>query len=237
MDLFSSNDETQNGDGPETEGWEELAGALQIGIPVYLAPETIKLEGVTYTVYVRGWEDQKYIVTTPPEEGHIASLELSSGMAVTARMLSEGDAIGFRTRVLRILLQPYVLMLLQFPGTIATRHVRSHRRIPLLLLAQLTVSLDEDSAIHYPVAGLVKDLAMGGCCMECDDDMEVGTRLRISFVLPTGETVDGLPAEVMNRRDPGGHKSYGLKFTGEAGTSSLLHIQEFFLSGILDQVQ
>jgi len=214
---------------------QDLLNGLEVGIPLQLMPEKPDSEASGYTVSVRGWDDSRYIVTTlPGRDPH--KFALRPGLVVTARLLAGGAAFGFHTRIMKILHRPVTMMLLQFPTQVAQKEVRAHKRIPVLIITQLVVKPERDGGTEQTGSGTIRDLGEGGCCIECDQGIEVGSKVQFSFVLPNGEPIKDIVAEVMNRRAAGGHNYYGMRFIPESSPESFGRIEQLFKSGVLDRV-
>ena len=211
----------------------DLLSKIEVGLPLQLMPEGHSAKNASYTVYVRGWEEHTYIVTTLPERD-AQKLPLRSGLRVTGRLIAGGIAFGFRTRILEMLHRPVTLMLLKFPANIAYRDIRAHKRIPVFLMAEFVINADKGDSLQKTGAGTLLDLAVGGCCLECDEEINIGTRLQLSFALPSGETVEGITAEVMNQRTQAGRNRCGLRFMVERSPEAAHLIEQFFQSSVPD---
>jgi len=212
-----------------------LLDRLEIGLPLQIMPEKQDSGFPGHTVTVRGWEDLRYIVTTVPERD-MQKFPLRAGLVVTGRLLAGGVAFGFHTRIMDILHRPATMMLLQFPTQVAQKEVRAHKRIPVFVVVQLVVKPEREGQPEQTGSGTMRDLAEGGCCIECDQEIEVGAKVQFSFILPNGESVKDIVAEVMNCRRPGGRRFYGTRFIPESSPEGFARITRFFKSDILDGI-
>ncbi len=209
----------------------DLLNRLEVGLQMQIIPEGRESEAGSHTVQLRGWDDFSYIVATLPKHDS-NKLPLRSGQVVTVRLLVHGTAFGFRTRITELRRRPIELMLLKFPTQVAEKEIRAHKRFQVFIVAELTIHPEGDATAKRTASGRMSDLGLGGCCVVGNDEIEVGTKVQISFSLPNGEAVKGIMADVKNRRTLGGQNHYGMQFTTDSSPESLRKIEQFFESDI-----
>ncbi len=213
-------------------GLRNMLSKLEVGLPLRLLPEGYTSSRDSYEVHLRGWEDFSYILTTMPEYD-AQKPPLRAGLNVTVRLLAHGIAFGFQTRIIEMMHRPVTLMVLRFPAAAAQKGVRAHKRLEVFIVTELTVN-PHDAAAKRTVSGRMRDIAIGGCCVECDEDIDVGTEVQLSFTLPNGDAVEGIAAEVKNRRTPAGRHQYGMQFIPDSSPESVSTIERFFESYVPD---
>jgi len=212
----------------------DLLNGLEVGLPMQILPEGQESEIASHTVHLRGWDDFSYIVTTLPERDSNKP-PLRSGLLVTVRLLVHGTAFGFRTRITDLRRRPLELMLLKFPTQVAEKEIRAHKRVQVFIVAELLIHPEGDATAERTASGRMRDLALGGCCVDSDGEINVGTKVQLSFMLPNGERVKGLEAEVKNRRMAAGRHQYGLQFITDSSPENIHKIEQFFESYVADQ--
>jgi hypothetical protein len=204
----------------------ELAEKLQVGMTMQLKPESGSAQDKVYEVQVRGWDELKYILTSVPERIR-GTTSLRPGLTVTARLLAEGVAFGFRTLIMDIQSRPASLVIMRYPGTIAMKDVRAHKRIAVFLVVTLTAGTDGQVESGECV---MRDLAVGGCCIETDMELIVDTNVDLAFTLPNGKSLQKMASTVRNCREVGGRYAYGLQFLADESPKEAELIKKFFES-------
>ncbi len=205
---------------------DELANRLQVGLSMQLVFEVTNAMETSYEVEVRGWEESSYILTTVPDYKP-GMVPVRGGLPVTARILAGGIAFGFHTRIIEIQSRPVSVMFLQYPGSVAMKDVRAHRRISVFIMASLTTQVDDKSVDGTAV---IRDLAVGGCCIETRMDLLIGTEMNLRFVLPDGKSVENVVSVVRNQREAIDGYAYGLQFLADKSPAETKKIQDFFVS-------
>jgi len=208
---------------------QDLLNRLEVGLPMQILPEGQEAETDVHTVHLRGWDDFSYIVATVPKRDS-DKRPLRAGLVVTVRLLVQGTAFGFRSRITDLRRRPIELMLLKFPTQVAEKEIRVHKRVQVFIVTQLVVLPDGEGKDERAVSGRMRDLALGGCCVECDDEIDVGTKVRLDFTLPDSEQVKTLEAEVKNRRKLDSQNLHGMQFINDSSPESISKIEQFFES-------
>lgn len=202
----------------------ELAERLEVGLKMTLVAEAGGGKRTSYEVEVKGWEDMGFILTSVPERKS-GMVPLRGALPVTVRMLAEGVALGFRTRIMDIQSRPVNVMYLQYPGNVAMKDVRAHKRFPVFLIASITIATDD----HVETGkGIMRDLAVGGCCIETEMDLPDDEEVTISFTLPNGVSVKDLAAIVRNQRETLEKCAYGMQYVDDDSTEKMKAIRGFF---------
>ncbi len=193
---------------------QEETEALAVGARVHLQPAGAR-SADRYEVQVRGWDVGRFILTDMPNEKKAVET-FKVGTEWVARSILFGKAYGFRTEVIRAQFDPRPLVFFRYPDAIEALRIRKHERISTFVIGSLS-SLDETGKMLDTVECVVRDLSRGGCLTEADIDLSVGDKVALTFVLPNGERVEGIPAQVRNAR-PSEEKRFtgGVMFSEDA---------------------
>jgi hypothetical protein len=193
---------------------EKGAEALAVGARIHLQPAGVRTAD-RYEVAVRGWDVGRFILTDMPNEKKVVET-FKVGTEWVARSILRGKAYGFRTEIIRVQFDPRPLVFLRYPESIEALAIRKHQRINTFIIASLS-RLEESGTVLDTVECVVRDLSRGGCLAEADIDLSVGDKVALTFVLPNGERVEGIPAQVRNTR-PSDEKRFtgGVMFSEDA---------------------
>lgn len=118
------------------------------------------LRGVSRLV---GAEKPHVLIVSPPQvEGQ--ALQLMKAMPCVVRFLHQGQMVGFRSEVLRILSEPTHLIFLRYPDQIEQLSLRGHERLQCSFPGVLRVEQKIGASVpKRGYFGFVIDLAPGGC--------------------------------------------------------------------------
>ncbi len=131
----------------------------------FLKPGTILHLGVKNTdkpitcMFV-GQRKKEYLAITPFAHFNVIKERLHQSATITVRFLSQNQIYEFQTRLIKHVNEPVDMILLEFPGKIKQRELRSHKRIRCFISAEVEMEHKEGS----PVKGVIKDISKSGCC-------------------------------------------------------------------------
>ena len=168
------------------------------------------LRGVKYQVALRGWvEDEYLIVDYPHYQGGFAKIAPLTGCSLS--FTSEGTYFDFKTLVLYSIAQPVRLMVLEYPKSFTTYHLRKNNRQKANF--PLNFSLEESTETVF--TGTIRDLSLSGALVTHSQKLTKGDIIRLSVNLTFGE-LSKVKAEVRNvRKNPGSKREpfvTGLEF-------------------------
>jgi len=203
---------------------EKGAEAFAVGARIHLQPAGAP-SADRYDVAVRGWDVGRFILTDMPNDKKAVET-FKVGTEWVARSILLGKAYGFRTEVIRAQFDPRPLVFMRYPESIEALTIRKHERISTFVIGSLS-SLEETGKVLDTVECVVRDLSRGGCLTEADIDLSVGDKVALTFVLPNGERVENIPAQVRNTR-PSEEKRFtgGLMFSEDADQKRI--VDSFF---------
>ena len=187
-------------------GEQKGVEALAVGARIHLQRAGIPTAD-RYDVTVRGWEDGRFVLTDMPD--HKNAIEtFKVGTEWVARAILLGKAYGFKTEVTRTQFDPRPLVFFRYPDAIEALAIRKHERVSTFVIGSVSSVAETGEALDS-VECIVRDLSKGGCLIEADIDLTQGDKVLLTFVLPNGERVEGIPGEVRNTRP-----SEDKRFTG-----------------------
>jgi hypothetical protein len=164
------------------------------GTPLFLeyriAGQSLKLK--TSLVGLR--ENEYLIIQTPRKEG--ALFPLPEGAEMIIRFLASGHVYGFPACVSRVLGPPFYLTFLAYPVSIEKVSLRDTPR------AQVVIPISREGGDPYKEC--IINASQAGALLLLNRQPAAGEILRISFHLPTGESITDLPCEVV-RGEPSEH--------------------------------
>jgi hypothetical protein len=173
---------------------------LAVGSLLHLQPDIPNCSD-RYQVVVHGWEEGRFILADMPSvEG--ASETFKVGTDWVARYVLSGKAFGFKMELIKTLFTPTPLVFFRYPDKIETFSIRKHERISTFMVGSLSRRSGEGEALDA-IECVIRDLSRGGCLIEANAGLSVGDNVTLSFVLPNGERLQSIPAEVRNARGSG----------------------------------
>jgi len=179
---------------------------LAVGSLLHLQPDIPDCKD-RYPVVVHGWDEGRFILTDMPSvEG--ASEIFKVGTDWVARYVLSGKAFGFKMELTKTLFTPKPLIFFRYPDKIETFSIRKHKRISTFMVGSLSRRSGEGEALDE-IECVIRDLSRGGCLIEVNARLSVGDNVTLSFILPNGERIENIPAEVRNARSSGGESFEG----------------------------
>jgi len=207
-----------------TDKENDVGAFLCVGDVVLLQLDPAKKWEARYKTFVRGWHRPHHVlVDRPRTKGQF--VQLFKGSPCVVRLLSQGKAVGFASRVLdwdSQRDQAYCRIAWPQDGDVVS--FRRYERVDLAVPCTVTVG----DATHQ---GEVRDVSVGGCGVFAPAPVSDDASVELSFTLPDGLPVEGVQAEVRSvRRCPDG------SFLGCQFSPGQEHIQSdmaFFVAALL----
>jgi c-di-GMP-binding flagellar brake protein YcgR len=199
---------------------------LNVGSAVTIQPLDKYLGRKRYRSQIRGWQRNEHIVLDIPSvEDRRLPLHVNKPCAV--RFISRGNAIGFRSVVLKegTARSPFVFVM--WPEEFEVVRVRRHERVPVQIPCTLA-KWDKQN-----LAAELRDISAGGCAVWCAETLSLGEPLKLSCSLPDGGAIEKAPLEVRSVHERGGGFLAGCEFVRcDAATSSTVQL---FVTAMLEQ--
>jgi hypothetical protein len=170
---------------------------LAVGSLLHLQPDIPDCKD-RYPVVVHGWDEGKFILADMPSVEDAAEV-FKVGTDWVARYVLSGKAFGFKMELIKTLVTPKPLVFFRYPDKIETFSIRKHKRISTFMVGSLSRRSGEAEALDE-IECVIRDLSRGGCLIETNANLSVGDNVTLSFVLPNGERLQSIPAEVRNAR-------------------------------------
>jgi len=167
-----------------------------------------------FSTKIIGWDLGKYILieSTPP----IIEM-LSKNMECKIRYMYSDKLIEFTSKALQIITEYNDLIKIFYPKNYKEFTLRNNKRYPV----------NRECKIFYkdlpPYEGTVLDISTNGLLLMTNHPLEIGSHLRLKFVLPNGKEIDELVGIVKNLRDT---NKYGI-FIEESSPLTLKYIAEY----------
>jgi len=199
---------------------------LKIGSAVTIQPLDKYLGRKRYRSQIRGWERKQHIVLDIPSVVD-RRLPLHVDKPCAIRFISRGNAIGFRSIVLKegTARSPFVFVM--WPEEFEVVRVRRHERVPVQIPCTLTKWDEQDLSAE------LRDISAGGCAVWCAQRLSLGEPLKLSCGLPDGGAIEKAPVEVRSVHERGGSFSAGCEFVPcDTATSSTVQL---FVTAMLEQ--
>ena len=192
----------------------ELEKCLAVGLEVFLDPSPGSPNSKRFAAKVRGWERNRFLIL-----GLVAASPapvLRQGKDCVIRFMHEGEVWGFTAQFAEeILTGGYPLIQLYWPVEVARVQVRKFERVAVQ--TPCTVTLSDERTME----GTIGDLSGGGCSLVLNDDVDVGSTLRLTFRMPDGGIVSQRPVIVRNKKSvPGQGFKCGCQFKLALDSSS-----------------
>ncbi len=184
---------------------EGLENHLEVGAVALLSFDIADKNARRYKSTIRGWTRGVNIALDMPSAGD-KPLRLSHLQPCVVRFVVSGRACGFESQVIEGSSGPQPYLYLSWPHQVEIVQMRRHERIDVS--CPCVINLASGDLLH----GTVRDLSAGGCCMEARTGLRVDERFRLSFGLPDGRLIEGLPTQVRNARRLEHLALYGCQF-------------------------
>lgn len=132
------------------------------------------------------------------------------GCDCVVRLVHQGVIYGFTTEVLHLQHRPWPLVYLAYPPMVERVNLRSEERYPVQVRSTVFYRDVDD---FQSVAGMMTDLSLSGCRIDCPLFIDTDEGLELSFRLDERSASDRLPAIVRHyRRQASGVFDYGVMF-------------------------
>lgn len=173
---------------------ESLEQLLTVGMVAQLNAHPSRKAPLRNPAVIRGWQKGGYVILEGLA-GHTLP-RLPKGHRCRMCFISMGRACGFDAEVLGGDECDVPQVRLSWPASIEVIRMRQHERIE----TQLTCRVDYPDGARF--SGLVTDLSVGGCCVQCLEAPAAGpsTQLTVAIEFPNGCRVDNLCAVVRSSR-------------------------------------
>ncbi|GMW01085.1 MAG: hypothetical protein AMXMBFR84_22220 [Candidatus Hydrogenedentota bacterium] len=141
--------------------------------------------------YIRGWQRGSYVLVDMPDPGEH---HLRTGQGCSIRFVTdEGCACRFVSKIGDLGSGIcFSFARVAWPSMVANMPIRRHQR--LAFSCPCTVFSDEATSVPANII----DLSRGGCKIDCAMPFAKDTQLHLSFRLPDGSIIDGIPASVLS---------------------------------------
>jgi len=152
---------------------------------------------------IRGWRNEGYVLldlpSSPPNT-------LARSASCVVRFVAGGQACGFESRVLNPGTRSAPYIQITWPQHIESVEFRRYQRVQIAITCRARDAQGEESE------GTIRDLSAGGCRIQLDRKLPVGSAVHVSFRLPDGTQVDDAPCVVRNCNLAEGGILHGCQF-------------------------
>ena len=162
-----------------------------------------------------GQRMDQYIVVTPPENFAAFEDRLLQADRIMVRYLFEGDIFEFESKLKEIKHNPLMLLLLQYPGSVEKRELRSQQRINCFISTKMEINnLTQD--------GIIKDISKFGCRCVFESSRSLEKALRIEDHISLGFGFPGFSdrqeilGKIIDVRAEKGRLDVGIEFASIA---------------------
>ncbi len=161
-----------------------------------------------------GWDLGKYILI----EATPAVVEmLSQGKECKVRYMYRDKLVEFSVRALQIITEFSDIVKISYPKQFKEYSLRNSKRYPVNRECKIYVN------DLPPFEGTVLDISLNGLLLSSSKPLEIGSFIRLNFVLPNGKEIDSLLGIVKNLRD---NNNYGVAIQ-EISTLAAKYISEY----------
>lgn len=194
---------------------------LEISIPIG-EPAQIQIEDIKYSTFIRGVAPPRYIFLDMPKR-HGRLVSLAKQRPVLVRYINQGIMFGFRSTVNSEYINPFHILVVDYPKQMEKRNLRRSERIKTFF--PISVRLSENSE---PAEGAMLDLSREGALISVEGDSlpEQGEIIHVSLKLPNRTSVNELACVVRNIRQPSSMSLLGVEFESPEGELEV--IQKFY---------
>ncbi len=177
-----------------------------VGLNVFLEMEIQKMVSVRLQANVIGWKNNSVLITSAPTIKD-NSFQISNGVKCIIRYIHSGSAFGFTTTLLEKHQQHTPMWLLDFPKSVETMPLRQDPRVDVFFPAKNP----EDKNWN------LLNLSYGGALIRMEGtNPAIGSHIKFSFSLPTGEKIEDLQAEIVRHNNGDENEgTVGVKFLEE----------------------
>lgn len=206
MSNDSHNDANVAGDDFEVEKLFEQGNvkpAFIVGLELHLDVH-FKGKQIRCRTVVHGWYyDEYFIIEAPAINGQ--EIYVNNNDNITVRFILNGVVYGFNTNLLRKVLAPTRLWLMAYPNILETRTLRRYTRLQSLIPVKIKEGQME---------AIIIDLSLGGAMLDCTGCTGIPTeeQLTLSFILPNGNDVSDLKADIKSIKSNSQGRTIGLEF-------------------------
>ncbi len=204
----------------------KLEDHIVVGCPAILHTQPRIKDGPRLKAVIRGWLAGSYVLLDVSDEDDAS---LTRHQACVVRFIHEGKACGFPAEVLECGKRANTHCQVSWPESVEVVTFRKHERIAIGL--KCTVSDGDNPSTE----GQVRDLSTGGCGVLLPTAREEDTTLQLSFQLPDGAIIDGLPCVVRRVRAIGEGVLHGCEF--QQAAAEVVQEIEFYISTTLERLR
>ncbi len=129
-----------------------------------------------------GMLQDRFFLTQIPSDSEIQD-ELARGKSAVARFVESGMLCSFKTRIRKVLTDPFHLIFFDYPDSLNVTNLRSSKRVAVFLPAVIEWAGEE-------YGGAIRDLSEGGCLFimnTCQDEEHSGVNKAFKSI-ETGST-------------------------------------------------
>ncbi len=196
---------------------------LAVGSVAVLHVERYGKDSPRHRTFIRGWETGSCVILDAPRQDG-TPVRLQPHDRCIIRFFSRGDACGFEASVRESSTKTFPFLYVTWPGGMGITQIRRHQRIELKL--PCAVVTDDGERL----TGEIRDLSAGGCRFVSRLPLDDDAWLKLSFSLPDGSRIEGLPAVVRGCRPMQGEFACGCQFEGGPEDAGALRDIEFFVT-------
>ena len=177
---------------------------FSVGLNVFMEMKTDKNVSLRAQANIIGWHKRSILITTEPTIND-SQINVSKGVNCIVRYIHQGSAFGFATNLLEKHEQLAHMWLLDFPKNVETKPLRQAPRVDVLIPAENPEN-KKWNILNISCCGAL-------ICMD-GEFPDLGTKIEFSFLLPDGDKVENLKAEVArHQKNPAQKDSVGVKFS------------------------
>ncbi|MBN3561570.1 flagellar brake protein [Aliamphritea spongicola] len=151
---------------------------LQIGEPVRVE---IKAPKGHYMTSLVGVVENSGVFIQAPKNAYGETVLITEGNIITLRLLSNNRIITFASKLLKQYDLPVSYWLLEYPGRIESKQIRSNSRVPVNLMVSVDDFDDMSHRDDLPCSALGVDISLSGCCVQYGQTLgDIGDRFYLT---------------------------------------------------------
>ncbi|MCX8084612.1 MAG: DUF4388 domain-containing protein [Calditerrivibrio sp.] len=167
-----------------------------------------------FSTKIIGWDLGKYILieATPP----VIEM-LSQNKECKIRYMYRDKLVEFTTRAIQLITEFSDIIKISYPKNYKEYSLRNNKRYPVNRECKIYIN------DLPPFSGTVLDISLNGLLLSSTKPLEIGSFIRLNFILPNGKKIDSLVGMVKNLRDA---NNYGI-FIQELSPTTIKYISEY----------
>lgn len=190
---------------------------------------TATIRGEVFSVHIRGWLKEQYVITDLPKVGGDV-YRVAPQTGVQIHFIKDGWFVNFKSSASYALAQEISFLVIEYPRTFDMHNLRKFARFR----ANIPVTLYyEEGDKKFEDKGIIRDISSGGALISHSRQIDKQNLLYVTAELPAGGSIKLQKAEVKNlRKNP---KSDSSPFVTGVKWNELLPESEEAISRFITQ--